>query len=199
MIELPKLKYEYNALEPYMDEETIRIHHSKHHQTYTNNINKIIENTNLKDKKPEDIIKNLNEVSEDIRTAVRNNGGGYTNHKFFWTILKKDTEFKGEIAEAIKEKFESYEKFKEELSNAALTQFGSGWAWLVINNNKLEIVKTSNQDSPLTDGKTPILCIDVWEHAYYLKYNNRRAEYVENFFNIINWNKVNELYLKNKN
>jgi len=199
MIELPKLEYEYNALEPYMDEETIRIHHSKHHQAYTDNFNKTIENTDLKDKKPEDIIKNLNEIPEAIRVAVRNNGGGYINHKFFWNILKKDVGFKGEIAEAIKDKFGSYEKFKEEFSNAALTQFGSGWAWLVISNNELEIVKTSNQDSPLTDGKTPILCIDVWEHSYYLKYNNRRPEYVENFFNIINWDKVNELYLNNKN
>ena len=199
MIELPKLEYEYNALEPHIDEETMRIHHSKHHQAYTNNFNKAIENTDLKDKKPEDIIRDLNKVPEDIRTAVRNNGGGYINHKLFWQILKKDVEFKGEIAEAIKEKFESYEKFKKEFSNAALTQFGSGWAWLVISNEGLEIVKTGNQDSPLTDGKTPLLCLDVWEHAYYIKYQNKRPEYVENFFSVINWNKVNELYLNNKN
>ena len=199
MIELPKLEYEYNALEPHIDEETMRIHHSKHHQAYTNNFNKAIENTDLKDKKPEDIIRDLNKVPEDIRTAVRNNGGGYINHKLFWQILKKDVEFKGEIAEAIKEKFESYEKFKEEFSNAALTQFGSGWAWLVISNEGLEIVKTGNQDSPLTDGKTPLLCLDVWEHAYYIKYQNKRPEYVENFFNVVNWDRVNELYLNNKN
>ena len=199
MIELPKLEYEYNALEPHIDEETMRIHHSKHHQAYTNNFNKAIENTDLKDKKPEDIIRDLNKVPEDIRTAVRNNGGGYINHKLFWQILKKDVEFKGEIAEAIKEKFESYEKFKEEFSNAALTQFGSGWAWLVISNEGLEIVKTGNQDSPLTDSKTPLLCLDVWEHAYYIKYQNKRPEYVENFFNVVNWDRVNELYLNNKN
>ena len=198
MIELPKLGYEYNALEPHIDEQTMITHHSKHHQAYTDNLNKTIENTDLKNKEPEEIIRNLKEIPENIRNAVRNNGGGYINHKLFWRILKKDVEFKGEIAEAIKTKFGSYEKFKEEFSNAALTQFGSGWAWLVVNNGELEIVKTSNQDSPITDGKTPILCMDVWEHAYYLKYQNKRPEYTENFFKVINWAKVNELYLAAK-
>jgi len=194
MIELPKIEYGYNALEPYIDEQTMRIHHTKHHQAYTDNFNKAIENTNLKNKKPEEIIMNLNLVPENIRTAVRNNGGGYVNHKLFWQILKKDVKIKGEILKAINEKFSSFDKFKEEFSNAAMTQFGSGWAWLVMNKGSLEIMKTSNQDSPLTEGKNPILCIDVWEHAYYLKYQNKRVEYVQNFFNVINWDKVNELY-----
>jgi len=198
MIKLPQLEYEYNALEPYIDEQTMRIHHSKHHQAYTDNFNKAIENTDLKDKEPEDIIKNLNKVPESIRTAVRNHGGGYVNHKLFWQILKKDVKIKGEIEKAILKKFGSFDKFKEEFSNAAMTQFGSGWAWLVVNKGQLEIVKTPNQDSPLTDGKTPILCIDIWEHSYYLLYKQNRAEYIKNFFNVINWDRVNELYLKAK-
>ena len=198
MIKLPQLEYEYNALEPYIDEQTMRIHHSKHHQAYTDNFNKAIENTDLKDKEPEDIIKNLNKVPESIRTAVRNHGGGYVNHKLFWQILKKDVKIKGEIEKAILKKFGSFDKFKEEFSNAAMTQFGSGWAWLIVNKGQLEIVKTPNQDSPLTEGKTPILCIDIWEHSYYLLYKQNRAEYIKNFFNVINWDRVNELYLKAK-
>jgi len=197
MVKLPQLEYEYNALEPYIDEQTMRIHHSKHHQAYTDNFNKAIEGTDLSNKEAEDIIKNLNKVPENIRNAVRNNGGGYVNHKLFWQILKKDVKIKGEIEKAILKKFGSFDKFKEEFSNAAMTQFGSGWAWLVVNKSQLEIVKTSNQDSPLTEGKIPILCIDVWEHSYYLHYQNRRAEYIQNFFNVINWDKVNKLYLAN--
>ena len=197
MVKLPQLEYEYNALEPYIDEQTMRIHHSKHHQAYTDNFNKAIEGTDLSNKEAEDIIKNLNKVPENIRNAVRNNGGGYVNHKLFWQILKKDVKIKGEIEKAILKKFGSFDKFKEEFSNAAITQFGSGWAWLVVNKSQLEIVKTSNQDSPLTEGKIPILCIDVWEHSYYLHYQNRRAEYIQNFFNVINWDKVNKLYLAN--
>ncbi len=197
MVKLPQLEYEYNALEPYIDEQTMKIHHSKHHQAYTDNFNKAIEGTDLSNKEAEDIIKNLNKVPENIRNAVRNNGGGYVNHKLFWQILKKDVKIKGEIEKAILKKFGSFDKFKEEFSNAAMTQFGSGWAWLVVNKSQLEIVKTSNQDSPLTEGKIPILCIDVWEHSYYLHYQNRRAEYIQNFFNVINWDKVNKLYLAN--
>ena len=198
MVKLPQLEYEYNALEPYIDEQTMRIHHSKHHQAYTDNFNKAIEGTDLSNKEAEDIIKNLNKVPENIRNAVRNNGGGYVNHKLFWQILKKDVKIKGEIEKAILKKFGSFDKFKEEFSNAAMTQFGSGWAWLVVNKGQLEIVKTPNQDSPLTDGKTPILCIDIWEHSYYLLYKQNRAEYIKNFFNVINWDRVNELYLKAK-
>jgi len=195
MIELPKIEYGYNALEPYIDEQTMRIHHTKHHQAYTDNFNKAIENTNLKNKKPEEIIMNLNLVPENIRTAVRNNGGGYVNHKLFWQILKKDVKIKGEILEALNAKFGSFDKFKEEFSNAAMTQFGSGWAWLVVNKGNLEIMKTSNQDSPLTEGKTPILCIDVWEHSFYLKWQYQKNKYIESWWNVVNWDKVNELYL----
>jgi len=196
MFELPKLEYEYGALEPYIDEQTMRIHYTKHHQVYTDNLNKAVQGTILEDKNVEEIIKELNKVPESIRIAVRNNGGGYVNHALFWQILKKDVKIDGEIEKAIIKKFGSFDKFKEEFSNAAMTQFGSGWAWLVVNKGQLEIMKTPNQDSPLTEGKTPILCLDVWEHAYYLKYQNKRADYVSNFFNIINWEKVNELYLK---
>ena len=193
MFELPKLNYKYNALEPYIDEETMRIHHSKHHQAYTDNFNKAIGET---EESAEDIIADIDEISEDKRTAVRNNGGGYINHKLFFSLLKKDVECRGEILRAINKKFGSFDKFKEEFGNAAKTQFGSGWAWLVVDEGELKIVKTSNQDSPLSDGRKPILCIDVWEHSYYLKYQNRRSEYVENFFHVINWNKVNELILE---
>jgi len=193
MFELPKLNYKYNALEPYIDEETMRIHHSKHHQAYTDNFNKVIGET---EESAEDIIADIDEISEDKRTAVRNNGGGYINHKLFFSLLKKDVECRGEILRAINKKFGSFDKFKEEFGNAAKTQFGSGWAWLVVDEGELKIVKTSNQDSPLSDGRKPILCIDVWEHSYYLKYQNRRSEYVENFFHVINWNKVNELFLE---
>ena len=193
MFELPKLNYKYNALEPYIDEETMRIHHSKHHQAYTDNFNKAIGET---EESAEDIIADIDEISEDKRTAVRNNGGGYINHKLFFSLLKKDVECRGEILRAINKKFGSFDKFKEEFGNAAKTQFGSGWAWLVVDDWELKIVKTSNQDSPLSDGKKPILCIDVWEHSYYLKYQNRRPEYIENFFHVINWNKVNELFLE---
>ena len=193
MFELPKLNYKYNALEPYIDEETMRIHHSKHHQAYTDNFNKAIGET---EESAEDIIADIDEISEDKRTAVRNNGGGYINHKLFFSLLKKDVECRGEILRAINKKFGSFDKFKEEFGNAAKTQFGSGWAWLVVDEGELKIVKTSNQDSPLSDGRKPILCIDVWEHSYYLKYQNRRSEYVENFFHVINWNKVNELFLE---
>ena len=189
MFELPKLEYSYDVLEPFIDKETMEIHHTKHHQAYTDKFNDAVGEN---DKSAEEIIANLKE-GED---AIRNNGGGYVNHKLFFSILKKDVECKGEILEAINKKFGSFEKFKEEFSNAAMTQFGSGWAFLVVNNGELEIVKKSNQDSPLTDGRKPILCIDVWEHAYYLKYQNKRPEYIENFFKVINWDKVNEFYLK---
>ena len=198
--ELPELGYNYDSLEPYIDAKTMEIHHDKHHKGYTDKFNKALEgHEELSNKSAEEIIKNIDSVSEDIRNAVRNNGGGYVNHKLFWTILKKDVKFEGEIAEAIISKFGGYDKFKDEFSNAAATQFGSGWAWLVVDENgELEITRTSNQNSPLSEGKTPILCIDVWEHAYYLKYQNKRPEYIENFFNVINWEKVNELYLNSK-
>jgi len=196
---LEPLPYDYNALEPHIDEQTMKIHHDKHHQAYCDKFNAALKKQpELYDKKPEELIANLKDLPEEIRTAIRNNGGGFINHNFFWSILKKETQPTGEILEAINKKFGSIEKFKEEFSNAAKTRFGSGWAWLVLNNGELEIMSTPNQDSPLTQGKKPLLAIDVWEHAYYLKYQNKRPEYVENFFNIINWDKVNELYKKAK-
>ena len=197
--ELPELGYDYNALEPYIDEETMKIHHDKHHKGYTDKLNAALEgHKDLQSKPAEELIANLNSIPEEIRGAVQNNGGGYVNHSFFWPILKKDVEFSGEVANAIKEKFGSFDKFKEQFSNAAATRFGSGWAWLVLSNGELEITSTGNQDSPLSEGMTPILGLDVWEHAYYLKYQNRRPEYIEAFFNVINWEKANEHFVNAK-
>lgn len=193
-IELPRLEYSYKSLEPFIDEQTMIIHHDKHHQTYTDKFNEALEkHPELFKKKPEDLIKELEKLPEDIRTAVKNHGGGYVNHSFFWKILKKNTEVKGKIKFAIDKKFGGVENFKKEFAAVALGVFGSGWAWLVLNEKKeLEIIKTQNQDSPLTLGKIPLLVIDVWEHAYYIKYQNKRADYVSNFFNVINWKKVDE-------
>ncbi|NOY89474.1 MAG: superoxide dismutase [FCB group bacterium] len=196
---LPSLPYAYNALEPYIDKETMTIHHTKHHQAYLNKLNAILEmHADLQTKPAEELLMDLNSIPENIRTAVRNHGGGFVNHSFFWQILKKDVVFKGEIAEAIKAKFGSFDHFKEQFINTAGGQFGSGWGWLAVNNGELEIISTPNQDSPLSAGKKPILSVDVWEHAYYLKYQNRRPEYLEAFFNVINWEKVNELFLQAK-
>ncbi|MBI3190475.1 superoxide dismutase [archaeon] len=194
--ELPKLPYDYNALEPYIDEQTMRIHHGKHHQAYADKFNTALEgHDDVKNKSAEEIIQNLNTVPETIRTAVRNFGGGYINHNFFWPVMKNDNQQPdGEIAEAIAKKFGNFEKFKETFSNSAASLFGSGWTWLVFNGEYLEILNLPNQDSPLTIGKTPLLAIDVWEHAYYLKYQNRRADYINAFMNIINWQQVEKLY-----
>lgn len=190
---LPKLPYKYDALEPYLDKETMEIHYSKHHQAYVDKLNATIKgNKDLEKKNAEDLIKNLNSVPNEIRTKVRNFGGGHVNHSFYWPILKKGVPFKGEIAEAIKKKFGSFEKFKEEFSNAAITLFGSGWAWLVLNKGEIEIMTTANQDSPLSQGKIPLLTIDVWEHQYYLRWKSNRAGFVEAFFNVINWEQVNK-------
>lgn len=198
--QLPKLKYEYDALEPHIDESTMKIHHTKHHQAYTDKFNAALEkHPKLFEKTAEEIISDISKIPEDIRTAVINNGGGYLNHAFFWEILKKDVKLSGEIEKAISNKFGSFETFKEEFSNSAITVFGSGWAWLVLNEKKeLEIIQTKNQDSPLSIKKMPLIGIDLWEHAYYLKYQNRRPEYVGAFFNIINWEKVNKLFLHYK-
>lgn len=196
--ELLKLEYAYDSLEPVIDEQTMKIHHDKHHQAYLDKLNAALKDESALSEKPiEEILSNLEEVSEEVRQAVTNHGGGFFHHSFFWNILKKDSKFEGKIAEVIEKKFESFEKFKEEFSKAALTIFGSGWAWLVLNEEKeLEIIQTKDQDSPLSIGKIPLLTIDVWEHAYYLNYQNKRAEWIENFFKIINWEKVNENYLK---
>jgi len=196
---LPNLPYTYNALEPFIDEQTMKIHHTKHHQTYVDKLNAALEtHKELKSRPIEDLLKNPDKIPEDIRTAVINHGGGHANHSFFWPILKKDVKPKGEILQAIENKFGSWQKFKEQFSDAAAKLFGSGWAWLVVNRKELEIITTKNQDSPLTLGKKPLLCIDVWEHAYYVKFQNRRSEYIEAFFNVVNWDKVNEHYLKNR-
>ena len=193
--ELPDLGYSYDALEPFIDARTMEIHHTKHHQAYINKLTAALEkHTDLQDKPVEDLLRDLNKVPEDIRSAIRNHGGGHANHSFFWPILAKDVKFGGEIAQAITDKFGSFDAFKEVFSNTAAGQFGSGWGWLVMGNGGLEIMSTPNQDSPLSQGKQPLVGIDVWEHAYYLKYQNRRPEYIEAFFNVINWEKVNELY-----
>ena len=196
---LPDLTYEYNALEPYIDEQTMRIHHTKHHKTYIDKLNTALEtHKNLIGKPVEELIKNLNKMPEDIKKAVRNHGGGHLNHSFWWPLLKKDIEFKGEVSKAIEKEFGSYDKFKELFSNAALGIFGSGWAWLVLNNKKLEILTTPNQDNPLTEEKISILGIDMWEHSWYIKHNANKSAYVQDFFHVINWDQVNKNFLKHK-
>jgi superoxide dismutase, Fe-Mn family len=193
--ELPKLPYAYNALEPYMDELTVKIHHDKHHQTYVDKLNAALEPyTALQKLKLEVLLADLNKIPEAGRTAIKNHGGGVLNHNQFWEILKKDVPITKTMSEAINKDFGNFENFKKQFTDASLARFGSGWAWLVVNKGKLEIVSTANQDTPLSEGKTPILMIDVWEHAYYLKYQNRRAEFIENFFHIINWKEVEKKY-----
>ncbi len=192
---LPALPYAYDALEPYFDAKTMEIHHTKHHQTYVDKLNAALEgNESLQKSSAEDLLKDLNAVPENIRTAVRNHGGGHANHSFWWQMLRKDERYGGEIAKAIDSKFGSYDEFKDKFSDTAALLFGSGWTWLVFSNGELEIMTTPNQDSPLSQGKTPILGIDVWEHAYYLKYQNRRPDYISAFFNVINWEQVNEYF-----
>lgn len=190
---LPDLSYDYNALEPYIDEQTMKIHHDKHHQAYVDKLNAALESHNdLASKSVEELLVDLNAIPEEIRTAVQNNGGGHANHSFFWQVMKKNVEIAGEIEQAIEAKFGNIKEFEDQFTKAATRQFGSGWAWLVVSNGELEIIATANQDSPLSAGKTPILCIDVWEHAYYLKYQNKRPDYIEAFFNLINWDQANE-------
>lgn len=199
--ELPQLPYAYDALEPHIDKETMNIHHTKHHNTYVTNVNAALEgHADLSSKSVEELIANMDAVPENIRTAVRNNGGGHANHSLFWTLLTPGgaTEPTGELADAINNKFGSLENFKEEFSKAATTRFGSGWAWLVVNNGELEVTSTPNQDSPIMEGKSPVLGLDVWEHAYYLNYQNRRPDYINAFFNVINWDVVADLYSKAK-
>ncbi|WP_443634743.1 superoxide dismutase [Candidatus Marifrigoribacter sp. Uisw_064] len=198
---LPQLKYAYDALEPNIDARTMEIHHSKHHQGYTNNLNAAIEGTDLEGKTIENILINLDKDNK----AVRNNGGGFYNHDLFWNIMSPDGggEPTGNLAEAINDAFGSFEAFKDAFSNAAKTQFGSGWAWLCVQKGgKVVVCSTANQDNPLMPGigcgGTPILALDVWEHAYYLNYQNRRPDYVNAFFNVINWQEVAALYASNK-
>ncbi|RAI82417.1 superoxide dismutase [Macrococcoides goetzii] len=196
--ELPQLPYAYDALEPHIDKETMEIHHTKHHNTYVTNLNAAVEGTEFADLSIEDLMKKINEVPADKKTAVVNNGGGHYNHSLFWTLLAPGKEATGEVVDAINAKFGSLDAFKEEFAKAATTRFGSGWAWLVVNNGELEVVSTPNQENPLMEGKTPILGLDVWEHAYYLNYQNKRPDYIAAFWNVVNWEKVNELYLAAK-
>lgn len=192
---LPDLSYAFDALEPVIDKETMEIHHGKHHNTYVTNLNKAVEGTEWADKAIEDVVANLADVPENIRTAVRNNGGGHLNHTLFWEEMQApsdNNEIPAELKEKIEQDFGSVEKFKEEFESAATGQFGSGWAWLVDNDGTLEVVGTPNQDNPITDGKKPLLGIDVWEHAYYLNYRNVRADYVSEFWKVVNWDVVAE-------
>lgn len=193
---LPELDYAYDALEPHIDARTMEIHHTKHHQAYVNKYNDAVKDTALADKDLEDVLKDLNSVPENIRTAVRNNGGGALNHTLFWQILGpgKGGKPAGELLQEIEKTFGSFDAFKEKFGNAAATRFGSGWAWLIVKNGKLEIVSSANQDTPVSDGAKPILALDVWEHAYYLNYQNRRPDYISAFWHVVNWDKVNELY-----
>ena len=196
---LPELPYSYDALEPYIDAKTMEIHHTKHHNAYITNVNNALaDHADLAAKSGEELITDLNAIPESIRGAVQNNGGGYVNHAMFWEIMKKDVPFAGEVADAIKTELGGFDAFKDAFAKAGATRFGSGWAWLVVNGGKLEIMSTANQDSPLSVGKKPVLGLDVWEHAYYLHYQNRRPDYIQAFFNVINWEKVNELYLAAK-
>ena len=195
--ELPKLAYAYDALEPHIDARTMEIHHSKHHNTYVTNLNAAVEKTpELAGKSIESMLSNLNDVPEGVRTAIRNHGGGTYNHNLFWEFMapKAGGAPKNELAKAIDASFTSFDSFKAEFEKAATTRFGSGWAWLVKKGSGLAIVSTANQDNPLSDGLTPILTLDVWEHAYYLKYQNRRPEYISAWWSVVNWDAVAERY-----
>ena len=196
---LPPLPYDKAALEPHIDATTMEIHHGKHHNAYVTNLNNAIAGkADLEAMSIDDLCKNIGKVPSDIQTAVRNNGGGHWNHTFFWKIMRpgKAEEPTGALAEAIKAKFGSFASFKETFANAAASRFGSGWAWLVKSGDGVEVISTANQDSPLTLGKTPIIGLDVWEHAYYLKYQNRRPDYIKAFQSVINWDFVSDRFSK---
>jgi superoxide dismutase, Fe-Mn family len=194
--EVPDLPYDYDALEPHIDETTMRVHHDKHHQAYVDKVNAALEGTDFADKDIEEVIANLSQVPEDKRTAVRNNGGGHLNHALFWEWMSPDGggEPEGALADAISAAFGSFDDFKGKVKDAGVNQFGSGWAWLVHDGSGLAVLSTANQDSPLTDGKTPLLGVDVWEHAYYLKYQNKRPDYIDAWWNVVNWGKVAERF-----
>jgi superoxide dismutase, Fe-Mn family len=194
--EVPDLPYDKNALEPHIDAETMELHHDKHHQAYVDKLNAAVEGSDLEDKTIGDLIANLNDVPEDKRTAVRNQGGGHLNHTLFWESMSPEGggEPEGDLAEAIDEAFGSFDEFKEKFQAAGVAQFGSGWVWLVVDDGKLAITTTANQDNPITDGKTPLVGNDVWEHAYYVKYRNRRPEYLEAWWNVVDWSKVADRY-----
>lgn len=191
--QLPALPYDYSALEPHVDARTMEIHHTKHHQTYVTKLNEAVAGTDLDGKDVEDILRSMNDVPEKIRTAVQNHGGGHANHSLFWTVMKKGGGGtpSGDLAKAIDSDLGGFDKFKEAFTAAATNRFGSGWAWLVVGTDgKLAVENTLNQDSPLMQGKTPVLGLDVWEHAYYLNYQNKRPDYIAAFYNVINWDEV---------
>src|SRR5215212_8280273 len=195
--EVPPLPYDYTALEPHIDEQTMRIHHDKHHAAYVNNLNAALEkHPELQSKSVEDLIRGINTVPEDIRTAVRNNGGGHLNHTMFWQIMAPNAggEPSGAIGEAIRSTFGDFAKFREQFTAAGTGRFGSGWAWLVADGGRLSITSTPNQDNPLMEGKQPVMGLDVWEHAYYLKYQNRRPDYIQAWWNVVNWPEVSRRY-----
>ncbi len=198
MFELPKLDYAYNALEPYIDAQTMTIHHDKHHQAYVDNYNKAVAGSPWDKLVLEDVIKNISKVPESIRTPIKNHGGGAYNHALFWKFMAPNAGGSpgGSLADAISKKWGSFDKFKEEFNKAGLGRFGSGWVWLVLNGKELEIMSTANQDCPLSEGKKPLLVNDVWEHAYYLKYQNRRADYLAAWWNVVNWKYVEQLFAK---
>ena len=190
--EVPDLPYDYAALEPHIDEQTMRIHHDKHHQAYVDKANAALEGTEWADADVDDVLRSLDQLPADKQGPVRNNAGGHSNHSFFWQIMSPDGggEPDGALADAINETFGSFDAFKEEFKNAGISRFGSGWAWLVHDGSGLAVVSTANQDSPISDGQTPLLGVDVWEHAYYLKYQNRRPDYLDAFWNVVNWPEV---------
>jgi superoxide dismutase, Fe-Mn family len=194
--DVPPLPYDYDALEPHIDEATMHFHHDKHHQAYVDKVNAALEGTDLADAAIEDVLKDLNAVPEDKRTAVRNNGGGHYNHSLFWEWMSPDGggEPDGDLATAIDEAFGSFDDFKTKLKDAGVNQFGSGWSWLVHDGSGLAVAGSPNQDNPISQGQTPLLGVDVWEHAYYLKYQNKRPDYIDAWFNTIDWGKVSERY-----
>ena len=201
---LPKLQYKYDALEPFIDAKTMEIHYTKHHQAYIDKLNAAVKGTEYEKQDLKETLKDIDSVPEKLRNAIINHGGGHINHSLFWELLnpnhkKSEKQPKGKLFKEIEETFGSFDEFKKKFSEAALGRFGSGWAWLIINEDgELEVISTPNQDSPLMDNRIPILCLDIWEHAYYLKYQNKRADYIEAFFNIINWEGVEQLYEKAK-
>jgi superoxide dismutase, Fe-Mn family len=190
--EVPPLPYDYGALEPHVDRQTMELHHDKHHQAYVDKANAALEGTDWADKDVDEVLRNLSSLPDDIQTPVRNNAGGHSNHTFFWQIMSPDGggEPEGDLRAAIDDAFGDLDAFKDELKNAGVNRFGSGWAWLVRDGSGLAVVSTANQDSPISDGKTPLLGIDVWEHAYYLKYQNRRPDYIDAWWNVVNWAEV---------
>jgi superoxide dismutase, Fe-Mn family len=190
--EVPPLPYDYGALEPHIDEQTMRVHHDKHHQAYVDNANKALEGTDWADRPVEEVLRSLDSLPDDIRAAVRNNAGGHANHSFFWEIMSPagGGEPDGELARAIGSAFGSVDALKEQVNDAGVKRFGSGWTWLVVDDGSLSVTSTPNQDTPVSEGMTPILGIDVWEHAYYLKYQNRRPDYLAAWWNVVNWPEV---------